>query len=481
MKNRRPIDEIAENTYSHLGKAFVLIKKTRVKTWQGVFIIALAAGIAITAIAMVSMDVQVKSKASGETATLALSPANITTANGGTFSVNIMLDTKGSSVVVTRSVITYDQTALQLQNFDLSSSVFKSSLDCGVSNKTDGTCNIVVNDAANGKLDLTVFVQSSASINTASGLVATLNFKALSNNTRKNIDLAFISAGNYADSDVILSGDSGTDILSSVTGSAVAIGTPPEVCASFTYTDWSTCQVNGTQTHQVASSLPAGCAGGSPVLSQSCTYVPPVCVTDTSIYSDWSACQSNGTQTKTRTTPMPSGCAGGELTLTQSCTYVAPTNPCTSFQYSDWSTCQSDGTQSRAVTASLPAACVGGENPILTQTCTYAQPQEKKKSSSSKKKKSSSSSARTISNSPTRVSQGAILTERGKKFSKNSTVLLYFSNSAGVYSAPVRVKTSATGAFSLTYRVNKSAGTYKWYAVDEATGKRSKTATYRVK
>lgn len=40
-------------------------------------------------------------------------------------------------------------------------------------------------------------------------------------------------------------------------------------CTSFTYSAWSTC-LNGQQTRTVVSSIPSGCAGGNPVLSQSC-------------------------------------------------------------------------------------------------------------------------------------------------------------------------------------------------------------------
>ncbi len=47
----------------------------------------------------------------------------------------------------------------------------------------------------------------------------------------------------------------------------------PTTCTSFTYSAWGACQPNGTQTRTVVSSSPAGCTGGSPVLSHSCTYV----------------------------------------------------------------------------------------------------------------------------------------------------------------------------------------------------------------
>jgi len=479
IKNKRPIDKIAKNIYFWLGRTFVLIKKTKIKTWQGIFAISLIAGIAIASIAVVSLDIQTKSDAAGEVAILSLSPVSPTVANGGTFSLDIMLDTKNSNVVVARSVVSYDPAIFQLQGFDLSSSVFKSSLDCGSANNNNGACNIVINDTANGKLDLTVFT-TAPGVNTSNGRVASLNFKAIGNNVRKEIKLNFIDKGNYSDSDVIASGNDGKDILLAVTNATVTVGTPVVTCTSFQYTSWSACQSNNTQSRQITSSLPTGCIGGSPTLSQSCIYVP-TCVTSQSTYSDWSACQPDGTQTKTKVTPMPTGCTGGEEVLTQKCAYVVPTNPCASFEYSDWSACQSDSTQSRQVTASLPTACVGGGSPLLTQACAYSKPQEKKKSSSSKKKKKVA--ARTISNSPTRVARGAILTERGKKFSKNSTVLLYFSKSTGGYYAPMRVNTNSKGSFYLTYRIPtyKTVGTYKWFAVDQKTGKKGKTITYRVK
>jgi hypothetical protein len=45
-------------------------------------------------------------------------------------------------------------------------------------------------------------------------------------------------------------------------------------CTAFTYTDWTTCSAKGNQSRKVASSSPVGCAGGKPILTQKCTYVP---------------------------------------------------------------------------------------------------------------------------------------------------------------------------------------------------------------
>jgi len=44
----------------------------------------------------------------------------------------------------------------------------------------------------------------------------------------------------------------------------------PPTCTFFTYSAWSVCQPDNTQTRTVISSSPAGCTGGNPILSQSC-------------------------------------------------------------------------------------------------------------------------------------------------------------------------------------------------------------------
>ena len=90
-------------------------------------------------------------------------------------------------------------------------------------------------------------------------------------------------------------------------------------CTTFTYSGWGACQSDNTQTRTVTGSSPAGCTGGSPVTSQSCTFSAPAC---NYTYSNWGACQPNGTQTRTVNSTSPSGCAGTPAT-SQSCTYVA--------------------------------------------------------------------------------------------------------------------------------------------------------------
>jgi hypothetical protein len=74
----------------------------------------------------------------------------------------------------------------------------------------------------------------------------------------------------------------------------------------------------------VLTSLPAGCTGGAPVLTQACTYVPPTSVCTEFTYSAFGACQANNTQTRTVLTSLPAGCTGGAPVLTQACIYVPP-------------------------------------------------------------------------------------------------------------------------------------------------------------
>jgi hypothetical protein len=158
--------------------------------------------------------------------------------------------------------------------------------------------------------------------------------------------------------------------------SSVTPGPAPE-CVAFTYGAFDPCQPDGTRSRETASASPDGCAGGAPLLTEKCTYIPPppgppaACASFE--YSSYGPCQPDGTQTRAVTGAAPLGCVGGEPDLTQACTYVAPAVPCTSFTYSAYGACQANNTQSRTVTSSSPARCTGG-NPDLTRACTYVPP-----------------------------------------------------------------------------------------------------------
>jgi hypothetical protein len=144
---------------------------------------------------------------------------------------------------------------------------------------------------------------------------------------------------------------------------------PPAACV-YMYSAWADCQPNGSQTRTVTSSMPAGCAG-TPVVSQSCNYVPPGVTCTGFTYSPWNpaACDASGVQTRTVMNAVPAGCTGGSPVLSQTCTPSPVT--CTAFTYNAWTpaACPASGQQSRTVATSSPAGCTGG-SPVLSQTCT---------------------------------------------------------------------------------------------------------------
>jgi hypothetical protein len=112
------------------------------------------------------------------------------------------------------------------------------------------------------------------------------------------------------------------------TGGGAYIPPQPQTCTSFTYSDWGACQSNSTHTRTTTSSSPQGCTGGTPILSESCTYTPqdtPTTTCTSFTYSDWGTCQSNNARTRTVATQSPTNCTGGSPILSQSCTYVANT------------------------------------------------------------------------------------------------------------------------------------------------------------
>lgn len=98
-----------------------------------------------------------------------------------------------------------------------------------------------------------------------------------------------------------------------------------------------------------------------------------------------------------------------------------------------------------------------------------------------KKEEEKKATPRKITNSKSKVSQGSTLIQRGSHFSKNSQVKVYFSRIGGQFYEPQVIKTTKSGSFIASYTVNKPKGTYKWYAVDVKTGKKSKTISYTVR
>lgn len=102
--------------------------------------------------------------------------------------------------------------------------------------------------------------------------------------------------------------------------------TESPTCTSWIYSSWSSCSPNGNQTRSVTSSSPNSCVGGNPVLSQSCTYIPPIpsCTSSDWSCANWGVCSQNSSQT--RTCAKISNCQGGVSSpvISQSCTYTPP-------------------------------------------------------------------------------------------------------------------------------------------------------------
>lgn len=367
----REVDLLTRDVIYWWNKKFVLIKKTRIKTWKGVFILAFIAGITIATIMIVSFNIQTFSTAiEGASLTLFTDDTNVTLEDGSNLvNADILLNSNSNDVVAVKAVVNYDPAYFELQSWDMSNSVF-SNTDCVYNG---GQCEIVNNDPGSGKITITV-ARPTPGVSTDSGIVAQLVFKALQTTipASPNLTLSFTSEGYYNDSDVIRDDGEGTDILSSVQNATVNVYAA--VCNSFLYSDWNKCQPDRTQTRTVVSSLPGGCYAANPDLQpdleQDCEYIGPAECTDVT-YSEWGDCQPDSTHSRTVIATVPADCATDNLVLTESCTYTPPV--CTDITYSDWGDCQLNGKQSRTVVSTTTNNCVA-ENLVLEQDCDYTAP-----------------------------------------------------------------------------------------------------------
>lgn len=167
---------------------------------------------------------------------------------------------------------------------------------------------------------------------------------------------------------------------------------------SWSCDNWNACSTGGVQTRTCKKSpwttynsegaTQNYCEDGvpSPETSQSCTYVQPVCSSWT--YSDWSDCQSNSTKTRGVLNSLPNGCSGGTPEITQSC-YYAPPQPkpvtpvapppvyqppqpsCSSDTWScgDWNACSLSGVQNRSCRKTFDCPNAESAPPAVDQYC----------------------------------------------------------------------------------------------------------------
>lgn len=359
-KNKRPIDKAISELSGLWNGAVSAVKKDNIKMWQLIAAAFFIAGLVIMAVIISKLNLQTKSEASAATLKIVANKSNISIDEG--FTTDVILDTQGSNVVTVKAIITYDTRYFGLISWDTSSSIFASDNSCNAG--YGKPCEIIENDAANGKITIVVF-KPTPGVNSSNGKIATLFFKGTNpiQPSSANFKLVYVNSGNYDDSDAIIDGQSGADILASVSGASVTVNSPS--CTDFTYSEWGECKSDGTQTRIIISSSPEGCSGGDPLLIQSCNYQGVACTSFR--YSKWSACQSDGMQTRTVVSGRPSGCTGGDPVLTQPCVYSPPA--CRSFTYSDWSVCDPvNKIQTRTVISSSPEGCDGGR-PKVQQKC----------------------------------------------------------------------------------------------------------------
>ncbi|KKQ51171.1 MAG: hypothetical protein US70_C0022G0047 [Parcubacteria group bacterium GW2011_GWD2_38_11] len=365
-KSTRPIDEIADNSYGFFSRSWRFVTKKEISSWKGAVILSLVTGIFGTLIWTVNYDLQIFSDATTPQASLILYSESDEIVVGDTFTVDAILNTQGNNVVASRLILDFNKQAVQLIDWDTSNSVFATNNPCQYNGKA---CEIIEDDRDNGRIAITLS-KPTPGISTSSGNVGSFTFKALQpvSANENDIEINFVASGNLDDSDVIIDDGVGTDILQNITEyTLVILG---QQCESFTYTDWSICQPDSTQSRTTTSSIPSGCVGGNPILSQKCTFAETDNTTlqiscSSFTYTDWSVCQPDSTQSRTVLSSIPTECSGGDPILTQSCSYTP--SGCSLFDYSDWSSCENNQ-QTRTVTTSSPSGCVGG-NPQLTQSC----------------------------------------------------------------------------------------------------------------
>jgi len=174
-----------------------------------------------------------------------------------------------------------------------------------------------------------------------------------------------------------------------------------KACESFVYSGWSSCLTAGIQNRTIVSSSASGCIVGSPVLTQSCTYVNKctgrsytdnmnannctwnygtwdsstcICTCPAGWYLDASGClpiristNTTGTTTTTTETSTTDTTNTTGTTTTDSDTTVVNNDVlpiCVVSDYTDWSVC-SNGVQTKNLLST--SNCTG--NTILSQKC----------------------------------------------------------------------------------------------------------------
>ncbi|NTW27110.1 MAG: hypothetical protein HGA36_02180 [Candidatus Moranbacteria bacterium] len=381
----------------------------------------------ITLAVLVVLPVLVQKAQAAADATIYINPATISANAGSDFSVDVLINPLDHYVTNADLYFTYDQSKFTLTSIT-ASATFNTPLGQSVPVTPDGTGSYSAS---------TTFGAHISAITT----YATLNFHAVAAVTDSPITITN-STMVYADNSPTYPADAGTNVVGTRTSGAVTVTVPVDAAAPVL----SAATPSGalaTGTTQATVGVNATDATG-PV---TCKYSTTSGTYDS--YSDTFGAPSGSTYSFLATGLVNGG------------------------SYGYFVRCQ-DAAETPNVSNELFIA-FSVANPVIKNTSNNDD------DDSSHKSKKEVTKPRTIKNSKKSVKIGQILTQRGKKFSKNTFVNLYFSKFGGTYYAPVKIKTSSTGSFMLTYKVNKQRGTYSWYAVDTKTGKSSRKIYYKVK
>jgi chitodextrinase len=201
-------------------------------------------------VALVALVWFIVAKTAGEVADLHLAPSSTSAIVGTPFNIDMNVDTHSNNVVAVKAVVQYNPANFSLLNIDTSTSAFASGNTCTYNSKP---CEIVTQSAGQAIITL---AKPRPGVNTASGKIATLQFRALQPvaPTSANISIQYIAYGNYTDSDVIFDDGLGTDILNSATNTTVtaSLEVPSGLAATTTTTavniTWTAAGANSTIT-----------------------------------------------------------------------------------------------------------------------------------------------------------------------------------------------------------------------------------------
>lgn len=383
---KREIDVLTKNVQDFWDKSYVFIQKTKIKTWKGVFVIAFVAGAAVAIIWSVSSNIQSKSKAEGEEATLSLVTPSSNVAVGDTFNVDVDLvnNRDDYGVVAVKAVVMYDSRIFEYVDGSLDTNhSFGGDANTNSCQYLGTACQIFQQET--DKLIITVAKPSPGVQQSDSIYVASLSFKVKENlsntvvSSQISLDYTPTNGDDYDDSDVILDDGLGTDILHNVVNTNLTIIHP---ACTFTYSDWSTCSYDAELQDYVqkrtASASPPDCVGiPDQPLTQECTH--PSCESGGITAGSWSQCVVDTNQTSDPTKGIHTRTVDGTPTLcimtpeqlaqypsTEQCDLSKCTYTCGS-----WSECVG-GTQTRDCNQDQPSdTCYveQGDPPAETQSC----------------------------------------------------------------------------------------------------------------